>query len=677
MAIARENHKNAGRLLPWLLPMRGVQRIEVGAFLLAAALAVGAFLAPPAPFIVDGGIYIEMARAMADHGAFHIAGNGGVEGAPALTKYLTVARDGLVYPQYPSGYAFLAAPFYKLFGIKGLMAMNAIATLACVWLTHRIALKLYADKRVALYAALVLLFATYMSNYAFAIWPHAISLSLWLATVFCAIKGNATGQAGGRPGAPPRGRLIWFALAGLAAGVGVNIRVDTILAAIAVLFWLRLFARPGDRLAAPCMLAGLMPGLLIAAYFNFLKFGNFTPFSYGTTQGAAYIGDYLPILAGGGVALAAICVVNIPAMLTAALNRAGAGAVAAGAIAIISLMVFIFAGEPLAKALYGVYVLVFNLQAHNAYYQPGVEPNAFGQLMFWGFPKRALVQSLPFLPLLLVPVFYFFRGKNVTAVSLCLLAIAAPISFYALNQWHGGGSYNMRYFMPALPFIAILSAVTLIRLVDKAGGVARQQALMVMVAAAALFIGLDMVGKAVPALYAPMALYPQWIIAAGLGVLVIFFVIKPESKRAARAALAGAGFALAYGGAVNFMDEVSHEKARANQLAFSKDIGRAITGAPLVLTQIPVLLLHAEAEGASVMVATGKNTARARGAVNAFANAERCVYFHNSLMRNLMAPSLPAEALTRTPYWAISRTAPEDPRLAFYGLVSQRETCAF
>ncbi len=644
--------------------------------ILGAFLLLGAFLAPPAPFIVDGGVYLDMARAMAGGGALHIAGNGGMEGAPALTKYLTVARDGLVYPQYPSGYAFVAAPFYKLFGVKGLMAMNAIATLACVWLTHRIALKLYPDQRVALYAALVFLFATFMSNYALAIWPHALSLSLWLATVFCAVKGNATGQAGGRPGERAGGRFIWFALAGLAAGAGLNIRVDTILAAIAVLFWLRLFARPSDRLAAPCLLAGLMPGLLIAAYFNFLKFGVFSPFSYGATQGAAHLGSYLPVLAGGGAALAAICVVNIPAMLTAAHNRAGAG-VAAGAIAITGLMVLIFAGEPLAKALYGVYVLVFNLQAHDAYYQAGVELNEFGQLMFWDFPKRALVQSLPFLPLLLVPVYDFFRGRNLTAVSLCLLAIAAPISFYALNQWHGGGSYNMRYFIPALPFIAILSAVAITRLADAAGGVVRQQALMIIVAAAAIFIGLDTIGKSIPALYAPMALYPQWVIAAVLGAVVIFFIIKPQSKPAARAALAIGVFALAYGGAVNFMDEVSHEKARASQLAFSQDIARAITGAPLVLTQIPVLLLHAEAEGASVMVATEKNIAAAREAVNAFADAERCVYFHNSLMRNLMAASLPVNALTRTPYWAISRKTPDDPRLAFYGLASQRERCAF
>jgi hypothetical protein len=38
---------------------------------------------------------------------------------------------------------------------------------------------------------------------------------------------------------------------------------------------------------------------------------------------------------------------------------------------------------------------------------------------------------------------------------LCIMSL---FSFFALNQWHGGFSNNMRYFLPALPFLALLAA---------------------------------------------------------------------------------------------------------------------------------------------------------------------------------------------------------------------------
>ena len=149
----------------------------------ALALVAGPFLAPAGPFIVNGEIYYAMARAMADHGTLHIAANGGVEGAPALTRYLSVGRDGLVYPQYPGGYAFVAAPFYMAFGIRGLMLMNALATALSLVLTYAIALRLF-DKRTAIWAAGILGAATFVANYAFAIWPHIFALSFWLGAVW-------------------------------------------------------------------------------------------------------------------------------------------------------------------------------------------------------------------------------------------------------------------------------------------------------------------------------------------------------------------------------------------------------------------------------------------------------------------------------------------------------------
>ncbi len=197
-----------------------------------------------------------MARSVAENAALHIGANGGVDGAPALTKALTKAKDGLVYPQYPSGYALLAAPFYKAFGVHGLMLVNALSFAACMFLTFRLAERFY-NARVAAYAAAIFALATFAPTYAFAIWPHMIALLFWLAGFYLAV---AAADAPNR-----KSRYLRLLFAGLAIGAGINIRIDVFLAAIAIFLWLRAFARPDDRLAPLALIVGAVPGLLLAA----------------------------------------------------------------------------------------------------------------------------------------------------------------------------------------------------------------------------------------------------------------------------------------------------------------------------------------------------------------------------------------------------------------------------
>ena len=632
---------------------------------ITVALAVGAFLAPPFPFIYDGAMYYDMARAMAERGALHIADNGGVEGAAALTKHLANTRDGLVYPQYPSGYAFIAAPFYMLFGMRGLMLMNALSAAGALLLTFLIGRRLF-DERTATWAAVFLGMATFLPSYALGVWPHALALVIWLGAFLLAIEGDAAKDK--------RARLTMLTAAGLVVGAGVNIRIDAILAAPALFFWLRLFARPQDRLAPLALLLGAAPGLLCASYLNDLKFGAFTPFTYGAEAGADSIARYIPIMTAGTALLAAVWVLNIPGLLAKARSIKATPAVLYGALVIVSVAAL--TAPPARDFLFNLYVLVINLQAHNAYHQVGVEPDAYGHLLFWGYPKKALLQSLPYLPLIAVPVVFFFRNRHVPAFALCFLAIGAPVAFYTLNQWHGGGSYSMRYFMPALPFIALLSAWTFVKLLDAAKGVQRQQVLLLMVSAAILYIGLQEIGKAAPALFAPAALFPQWLVAAVLSAGVLAFLMRPASERIAYVTLNAAIFAFAYAGAINIVEEFTHEKTRAEQLAAARDVSAPFSSNALIVTTLQHLLIPAEQAGAAVVAVNSKTVASAAASAEAFAAAGRCVYFHNSLPRDMAAPYMSLTIETQ-PIWAESERFHRDPRLAFFLLSSQRVDCAF
>ncbi len=634
--------------------------------LLGVVLIIGALLVPPAPFIIDGGIYLDMARAMADHGALHIAANGNVEGAPALTKYLTHDVNGLVYPQYPSGYAFVAAPFYTAFGVRGLILMNALSAVVSIWLTWRIALTLYNEK-IARAAAFILLIATFFLSYAVSIWPQALSLTIGLGAIYTVILATqATHQ---------QNRALLFVGSGLLIGAGIHIRVDAILIFPVVFFWLRLFALPQGRLGPVLIIAGAAPLMFFAAWLNQVKFGAFTPLSYGPHDGADNIASYAPVIFAGTAVLIGIWLVNVPATLATIAAKVSVKRFWCLA-GITSVAVALIGWAFLWKIIYGVYVLIINLQAHDAYYQEGVDRNAFGHLLFWGYAKKALIQSLPFLPLVIMPIAGFLRGKNLAAVSLCLLAISAPVVFYALNQWHGGGSYNMRYFMPALPFLSILSAAGLFQLTERAV-IFRQTVLLIIFAAAALYLTMQTIGQSSEPLYAPTALYPQWLIALLCAGGAIAFLHNPSSGRRAQAVLGMSIFALSYSMFLSFSDITSDAKARAQQHAIAQEIAAALPDKALILTRLPILLINAEREGSAILVADDNNIARAAAGVTAFERAGRCVYFQNSMVANAVAPRLPDGAINAQPLQAGEQTFPDDPRLAFYILRTQRDECAF
>ncbi len=634
--------------------------------LIALVLSAAVFLAPGVPFIIDGGIYLDMAHSLARDHSLAIGGNGGVDGAPPLTKFLTIAHNGQVMPQYPSGYAFLAAPFYVLFGVKGLMLMNALSFALCIWLTYLLTSRFYTEQTAWLTAG-VFAIATFAPTYMLAIWPHMIALAFWLGAIYYAVAADQTENR-------DRSHLL-FALSGLLIGAGLNVRVDIFLSGMIIFFWLRLFARPHDRTAPLWVLLGMAPGLLAAAVLNELKFGVFSPLSYGKTGGLASFGPYLSIAIAGGGAFIAAWVLNIPALRQQIFSKSRWRYVAAASVATAALIMLIPPLRDLVlKMLAGVYVLVINLQAHDAYHQDGVERNAYGHLLFWGYPKKALVQSIPWLALIIIPVIHALRGRNSTAAGLCVLGIAAPVCFYALNQWHGGGSYNMRYFMPALPFLAILAANGFQKLRGDQS-LNRQSILIALVAATVFYLGLQEIGQTMERYYAPAALYPQWLIATVLAGLCVWFLVS-KSALSRKACLSVAMFAFAYAVAISLYEEAGHERTRAEQSARADEISAPLSSGSLVITPMQTSLIPAERRGVFVMAAAENTAAQAGAAAEAFSRAGRCVYFHNTLAASIVRDYL-AAPIDPAPLWALSKRFSDDPRFAFFTFANAPTECRF
>lgn len=580
-----------------------------------ALLAVAALLClwlagSPSPTAIDEVVYALMAESMASgHGFWVINGDHLAVGDPFQLTLMPRFEGGYT-PQYPGGYAILAAPFYALFGLKGLTLINAVAMGAAMAFTYRIVLRLYGDEIAARGAVLILALATFAPQYAVSVWPHALAMALVTGAAYTAVLAAQI----------PARRLAWSAASGLVIGFGVTIRADLILLAPAILAWLR-FQDGTGRIAAIVLLFGLAPGLLASAWMNEARFGVFAPFSYGRTTGAEDVSRYYPLAASAALALAALLVLDPLSPRLRHLARRMLWPLA-GAV----LIGLALAAEPAWRIVKSIYVLVVDLQAYDFWNRErGVERLDSGWLSFFGQDKKALAQSLPFLGLLALSLIEFLRGRRASAHALSFVLVGAFVVFYGHRQWHGGMGANMRYFVTALPFIAILASAALAMLV-RAAGVDRRSLIRAGAAGLALF-ALGLAGAAAWPENAPgFKLYPQLALFAGIAATAATFALIGGNGAARTGSLLGAAglaFAAAAAWGSDFAGDQRARYAVSHQApafeAFWPDGSLVITGAP-------EFALGVRQTGGAVAHSWKAEPEELATAADAFLAAGRCVY---------------------------------------------------
>lgn len=482
-----------------------------------AWIALAAFWAAPGVFTVDGFTYLAMIDAFARDGSLFVENGMAAYDAEALSLYLMQDAGGRIAPQYPGGWGILAAPAYLAGGVRGVMLINAVAsalTLPLIWAAAR---ALFEDREIALHAALIYGVASFAVEYAVGFWPHGVTIFL----VTAAVAAVATGWRG-----PPAAELRGALLAGLVLGLGLNIRVDAVIAAVPLAVWL-LGAGRRPYAAAALLAAGLMPGLAAAAAINHAKFGVLSPLSYGSGDGAVSLAHYarlMPLAAAGGLAALALGIGRLRAALYRPAGLAGAGLAALGLALLLP-----DARQVLASILRGVWVLVVDFQAHPAPSRGLVELDD-GSIRMFGLVKKSLLQSLPYATAALVLVPGLWRGPRRAALAFCFLFVGLGIVPFAYSTWHGGMASNMRYFLNLMPVLAILAAVALARLRGLAAEGPRPG--LVAVVAAAGGAVLYAVWRGYPPDFLLQHTLPTAVIL-GLGLLAPGLWLAPGALRAA------------------------------------------------------------------------------------------------------------------------------------------------
>lgn len=421
---------------------------------------------PAGLFTIDEVIQLAGIDALARTGGFAVENDTLATGHKALRLwFLRPGADGLA-PQYPSGFTILAAPFWMIGGVKGVMALNFMAALAVAVLAGLIARDATGAGRAGLAAAALTMGATFLADYAFAFWPHAVAVLISTFAVWTALRAVATGD------------WRWSLAVGLALGFGGLIRVDVWFMVPALAMWAVLAsARPiRDLILAG---VGLAPGLLAASTLNWIKFAHFFPASYGQSGGGGAVS------AGGYNFAFFILAIAAVACVIARLSRPRWGW-AAGLVGVTGIAVLEGGTGYLSASLRGVWVLGVDLRDFK-----GVDIDRFirstpeGGVIFYFTLKKALAQSMPWLGVL--PALWLLHrdgmengGREAERRFASLLAITAPtlMLFFASREWHGGLSSNLRYLLALTPLFAVGAVIAISRLPGRAawgwgaGGVA-------------------------------------------------------------------------------------------------------------------------------------------------------------------------------------------------------------
>ncbi|MEM7356960.1 MAG: hypothetical protein AAF657_39465, partial [Acidobacteriota bacterium] len=355
----------------------------------------------------------------------------------------------------------LAYPLYRLFGYHGLLLLNALSFLAINGLIFVLGRTLFDSRRIGGLGVLVYSLATFAWEYSHTSYPH-LSSTLFIVAAYTLI---ALAFRARQDGGTHRRTILLSAGAGLVAGLAVGLRLDAVFA-IPGLFVPLLFAKTILFAELAALLAGLVPGFVFLSLSNAIKFGTYSPFSYGA-PGEGYVGNlhvYLPISLAGAAGVGLLLLwQRLPAEKRPILWKLGA----AGGV----LAVLVFHGaawEFASRLAHGTYQIVVDLRIRDLHIkEPALSRTPSGTMVYLGSVKKSLLQSCPYLAILPFLLIDTVRSRRkLRALAFLAVAPACYVLYYSYLAWHGSIALNMRYLNPVLPFTSLLCAYAWHRLTE-------------------------------------------------------------------------------------------------------------------------------------------------------------------------------------------------------------------
>jgi 4-amino-4-deoxy-L-arabinose transferase-like glycosyltransferase len=429
--------------------------------LVAAVIVICAAFVSSGLYIIDEFVILASAKALYAESSLAIRNGYEIFHSDSLKLWLFAQGPHGLTSQYPVGSTVLGALLMDWFGVRGLILVNAVAAAATLFATRQLGRQLFADDDIGFAAVVLLAFGTFFLEFAFGIWPHATStLAVTCALLFTvrALDADAAGAA------------KWALLSGLSVGAGFMFRLDTILVLAPIAVSTILYARHPVR-SLMAVAAGLVPAVVAMSLVNQYKFGTYNPISYGRT-GLTDVSSHV-----AAIGICALAVSGLFAFRYAPWRRLPRRWLAsiAGATLLLALALSPSLRAGAWQFLRGSWAILVDASFIRDP-RSGVGSDANGVVYFWGFVKKALAQSMPWLGVLSVWIGARRddRQNRALVVAAVTLALWAPPFLY--TAWHGGLGSNMRYFLPMLPLLCVVAAAAWFQLLAMTGGRSRMMA---------------------------------------------------------------------------------------------------------------------------------------------------------------------------------------------------------
>ncbi|MGO9565956.1 MAG: ArnT family glycosyltransferase [Desulfomonilaceae bacterium] len=433
-------------------PRPSAMRIKIVllASLLVAHILISLLVIVPGYLSIDESLYHMMSKSFSETGGLEIWTGYREFPSRELAHEFIRVYFGRPVSQYPYLFPIITLPFYRLAGFYGLFLFNSLAFIGLVAIVFATASRLFRDKHLALNSCLILILATYAWEYSQAAWPHATSTLFVTGAFYLSIRAYFADAL--------KPRLLFAFAAGLTAGFAPGIRMDAFLVLPCLLLPF-LFARPWRPLETAVVLAGALPGICILAVTNYIKFGVVSPFSYGTGFGGYTPSVPIELLALVGGIFSGAWMLSRTPVVELMKSRKSLFIGLAIAIAVAAVLVPV-TQKMIVRVLSGAYMMLVDLRIHDMSIQePALDRTPGGALVYIGGLKKSLLQSLPYLVILVIPLLALKRrGRDFPGLAMLFLMPVATAVFFAYVRDHGGLCLNLRFFVVALPFTSILAA---------------------------------------------------------------------------------------------------------------------------------------------------------------------------------------------------------------------------
>lgn len=411
---------------------------------------------------VDSPYYHMETLALIEHGGFNIQNGYAHHPVTAKLNLLQPGVNGYLYSQYPTLYPMLAVPFVKLFGISGYFIINSLSFIGVLFFIVKIIRLFSNDSMLAILSCTILTVSSHFWHYSQAIWPHMFQIFMITGAAYFAMIGKDD----------KRTHSWYFVYAGIMVGFAIGSRLDSlfVIPAIGILCW---FHRNPIR-SSILFGFGLLPEIAVLAYTHYMKYGSYMFLSYQHGMGAdndiSFDPDkpiangnpvhYIPLLTFLTlthllffVRYAKVNILEMQPKLRTALTVV---------LSVTALSLFLLFFGKTFEGILGILVdmsflgfssnLVLHLDVTNT-----------NNPLYMEHYKKAFFQSFPFFFIALLPLLskrYHFQVPPWLVYWLGLI----PLNFfyiYTTLSWHGGMALDMRYELPALPFLSVLAALAL------------------------------------------------------------------------------------------------------------------------------------------------------------------------------------------------------------------------